>query len=87
MGANGSVISPGPARWTSPVYYGPVISNTAADYAIVGKTGADREYDYETNTETKNYTYTGPVASRSATGWPAPCSRRSSPSGTSCSPT
>ena len=60
VGANGSVISPGPAPLDQPrVYYGPVISNTAADYAIVGKTGADREYDYETNTETKNYTYTG----------------------------
>jgi uncharacterized membrane protein (UPF0182 family) len=60
VGANGSVISPGPAPLDQPrVYYGPVISNTAADYAIVGKNGADREYDYETNTETKNYTYTG----------------------------
>ena len=27
--------------------------------AIVGKSGNDREYDYETNTETKNYTYSG----------------------------
>ena len=60
VGANGSVVSPGPAPLDQPrVYYGPVISNTAADYAIVGKTGADREYDYETNTETKNYTYSG----------------------------
>ncbi len=60
VGANGSVISPGPAPLDQPrVYYGPVISDTAADYAIVGKTGADREYDYETNTETKNYTYSG----------------------------
>ncbi len=60
VGANGSVISPGPAPLDQPrVYYGPVISNTAADYAIVGKNGADREYDYETNTETKNYTYSG----------------------------
>ncbi len=60
VGANGSVVSPGPAPLDQPrVYYGPVISNTAADYAIVGKNGADREYDYETNTETKNYTYTG----------------------------
>ncbi|HXO51930.1 MAG TPA: UPF0182 family protein, partial [Mycobacterium sp.] len=33
--------------------------SAAADYAIVGKTGPDREYDYETNTETKNYTYAG----------------------------
>ncbi|MGH3579748.1 MAG: UPF0182 family protein, partial [Mycobacterium sp.] len=40
-------------------YFGPVISNTPADYAIVGRSGTDREYDYETNTETKNYTYTG----------------------------
>ncbi len=60
VGANGSVVSPGPAPLDQPrVYYGPVISNTASDYAIVGKNGADREYDYETNTETKNYTYTG----------------------------
>ncbi|MGY4711433.1 UPF0182 family protein [Mycolicibacterium sp. CBM1] len=60
VGANGSVISPGPAPLDQPrIYYGPVISNTAADYAIVGKNGADREYDYETNTETKNYTYAG----------------------------
>ena len=60
VGANGSVVSPGPAPLDQPrVYYGPVIANTAADYAIVGKNGADREYDYETNTETKNYTYTG----------------------------
>ena len=37
-----------------------MIADTAADYAIVGKNGdADREYDYETNTETKNYTYNG----------------------------
>ncbi|TGD84199.1 UPF0182 family protein [Mycolicibacterium sp. CH28] len=60
VGANGSVVSPGPAPLDQPrIYYGPVISNTAADYAIVGKNGADREYDYETNTETKNYTYAG----------------------------
>jgi uncharacterized membrane protein (UPF0182 family) len=60
VGANGGVVSPGPAPLDQPrVYFGPVISNTSADYAIVGKTGADREYDYETNTETKNYTYTG----------------------------
>ncbi|WP_328352687.1 UPF0182 family protein [Mycobacterium sp. NBC_00419] len=60
VGANGSVISPGPAPLDQPrIYYGPVIANTANDYAIVGKTGADREYDYETNTETKNYTYSG----------------------------
>lgn len=60
VGANGSVVSPGPAPLDQPrVYFGPVISSTAADYAIVGKNGNDREYDYETNTETKNYTYTG----------------------------
>lgn len=60
VGANGSVVSPGPAPLDQPrIYFGPVIANTAADYAIVGKNGADREYDYETNTETKNYTYTG----------------------------
>ena len=60
VGANGSVVSPGPAPLDQPrIYYGPVIANTAEDYAIVGKNGADREYDYETNTETKNYTYAG----------------------------
>ncbi len=60
VGANGSVISPGPAPLDQPrVYFGPVIAGTAADYAIVGKSGADREYDYETNTATKNYTYAG----------------------------
>lgn len=60
VGANGSVVSNGPAPLDQPrIYYGPVIADTAADYAIVGRNGADREYDYETNTETKNYTYTG----------------------------
>ncbi len=60
VGANGGVLSDGPARLDQPrVYFGPVIANTPADYAIVGRNGADREYDYETNTETKNYTYTG----------------------------
>lgn len=60
VGANGSVVSPGPAPLDQPrIYFGPVIANTAADYAIVGLNGGPREYDYETNTETKNYTYTG----------------------------
>ncbi|PQM46802.1 hypothetical protein C1Y40_03021 [Mycobacterium talmoniae] len=60
VGANGSVVSDGPAQLDQPrIYYGPVIANTPADYAIVGHNGVDREYDYETNTETKNYTYTG----------------------------
>ncbi|WP_137145303.1 UPF0182 family protein [Mycolicibacterium sp. CR10] len=61
VGANGSIISPGPAPLDQPrIYFGPVIANTAADYAIVGKNGDDdREYDYENNVETKNYTYTG----------------------------
>jgi uncharacterized protein len=60
VGANGGVISDGPAPLGQPrIYFGPVISNTPADYAIVGKNGNDREYDYETNTETKNYTYAG----------------------------
>lgn len=36
-----------------------MISNTSADYAIVGRNGDDREYDYETNIDTKRYTYTG----------------------------
>lgn len=60
VGANGTVISDGPARLDQPrIYYGPVIADTVADYAIVGRNGPDREYDYETNVETKNYTYTG----------------------------
>jgi uncharacterized membrane protein (UPF0182 family) len=60
VGANGTVHSDGPAPLDQPrVYFGPVIASAAADYAIVGKTGPDREYDYETNTETKNYTYNG----------------------------
>ena len=60
VGANGGVVSPGPAPLDQPrVYFGPVIASGADDYAIVGKNGIDREYDYETNTDTKNYTYTG----------------------------
>ncbi|RAV07017.1 membrane protein [Mycolicibacterium sp. GF69] len=60
VGANGEVMSPGPAPLAQPrIYYGPVIANTAADYAIVGENGAPREYDYENNVETRNYTYTG----------------------------
>lgn len=60
VGANGEVISPGPAPLAQPrIYYGPVIANTPADYAIVGENGPPREYDYENNVETRNYTYTG----------------------------
>ena len=60
VGANGSVVSPGPAPLDQPrIYFGPVIASAVNDYAIVGKNGADREYDYETNVETKNYTYNG----------------------------
>ncbi|MGB6208620.1 UPF0182 family protein [Mycobacterium sp.] len=60
VGPNGGVVSDGPAHLDQPrIYFGPVISNTPADYAIVGRNGTDREYDYETNAETKNYTYTG----------------------------
>ena len=60
VGANGTVVSEGPAPLDQPrIYYGPVIADTLADYAIVGRNGTDREYDYETNVETKNYTYTG----------------------------
>lgn len=73
VGANGSIVSDGPARLDQPrIYYGPVIASASADYAIVGRTGADREYDYETSVETKNYTYTGsggvPVGSWLARG-------------------
>src|SRR6185312_6701883 len=60
VGANGTIDSQGPAQLDQPrIYFGPVIADAVADYAIVGRNGADREYDYETNTETKNYTYTG----------------------------
>jgi uncharacterized membrane protein (UPF0182 family) len=60
VGANGSVVQPGPAPLDQPrIYFGPVIASAASDYAIVGQNGTPREYDYETNTETKNYTYTG----------------------------
>ncbi|SRX80736.1 hypothetical protein MPP7335_02480 [Mycolicibacterium parafortuitum] len=60
VGANGEVTSPGPAPLAQPrIYYGPVIASTADDYAIVGENGPPREYDYETNTDTRNYTYTG----------------------------
>ncbi len=60
VGANGSVVSPGPAPLDQPrIYFGPVIANASGDYAIVGKNGNDREYDYETNVDTKNYTYGG----------------------------
>jgi uncharacterized protein len=61
VGANGTVVSPGPAPLDQPrVYFGPVIASAPEDYAIVGKNGdVDREYDYETNTDTKNYSYGG----------------------------
>jgi uncharacterized membrane protein (UPF0182 family) len=60
VGANGTVVTPGPAPLDQPrIYYGPIIAGAADDYAIVGRNGTDREYDYETNTETKNYTYAG----------------------------
>jgi uncharacterized protein len=60
VGANGSVVSDGPAQLDQPrIYFGPVISNTLADYAIVGKNGYAREFDYETNAKTENYTYAG----------------------------
>ncbi len=60
VGANGAAVSPGPAPLDQPrIYFGPVIASAPSDYAIVGKNGVDREYDYETNTETKNYTYGG----------------------------
>jgi uncharacterized membrane protein (UPF0182 family) len=60
VGANGTVVAPGPAPlFQPPNNYGPIIAGATDDYAIVGRNGTDREYDYETNTETKNYTYTG----------------------------
>jgi uncharacterized membrane protein (UPF0182 family) len=60
VGANGEVTSPGPAPLSQPrIYFGPVIASAADDYAIVGESGVPREYDYETNTDTRNYTYSG----------------------------
>jgi uncharacterized membrane protein (UPF0182 family) len=60
VGPNGAAISPGPAPLDQPrIYFGPIIAGASSDYAIVGHNGIDREYDYETNTETKNYTYSG----------------------------
>lgn len=60
VGSNGRIISPGPAQLDQPrIYFGPIVASSSADYAIVGGNGVDREYDYENNTETKNYTYTG----------------------------
>ena len=57
---NGKVLSDGPAALAQPrVYYGPIIASDTNDYAIVGKNGDDREYDYENNSGTKNSTYTG----------------------------
>lgn len=57
---NGKVLSDGPAPLAQPrVYYGPIIASDTNDYAIVGKNGNDREYDYENNAGTKNSTYTG----------------------------
>ncbi|MFC3776527.1 UPF0182 family protein [Mycolicibacterium holsaticum] len=59
VGPDGN-INQGPAPLDQPrIYFGPVIANTPADYAIVGENGAPREYDFETSTETRNYTYTG----------------------------
>ncbi|MGH3678623.1 MAG: UPF0182 family protein [Mycobacterium sp.] len=59
VGPDGN-INQGPAPLDQPrIYFGPVISNTSADYAIVGENGAPREYDFETSTDTRNYTYTG----------------------------
>ena len=56
VSGSGNLRIEGPAPLDQPrVYFGPVIANTSADYAIVGKNGADREYD----TEATTYTYTG----------------------------
>src|SRR6201993_1406964 len=56
VGPDGNVQSAGPAPLQQPrIYFGPVIASAAADYAIVGRNGPDREYD----TDSKTYTYTG----------------------------
>src|SRR6201995_5968463 len=60
VGPNGGVGSDGPARLDQPrIYFGPVTAHRPSDYAIVGKNRDHQEYDYYTNAETKNYTYTG----------------------------
>ena len=59
VGANGNVVSDaGPAGPAADLLRTGDLQ-TSADYAIVGKNGDDREYDYETNTDIKRYTYAG----------------------------
>ena len=82
VGANGSVVSR--ARATGPAAHLLRSGHRrhGADYAIVGKNGNDREYDYETNVETKNYTYSGSGGVPIGNWLARACSPPSSPSET-----
>ncbi len=70
VGANGSIISPGPAPLDQPrIYFGPVIASTSDDYAIVGKNGAPTASTTTRTTSRPRTTPTPvPVACPSATG-------------------
>ena len=60
VGANGGVVSDGPAPLDQPrVYFGPVISNTPADYAIVGKNGDRPRIRLRDQHRYQEYTYAG----------------------------
>ncbi len=89
VGANGSVVSPGPAPLDQPrIYFGPVIASASEDYAIVGKNGNATASTTTRPTSRPRTTPTPAAAAyRSATGCPAACSPPSSPNETSCSPT
>ena len=89
VGANGSVISPGPAPLDQPrVYFGPVIANTAGrlrDRRQERQRPRVRLRDQHRNQELHLHRHGW--RARSATGWRVPCSPRSSPSESWCSPT
>ena len=89
VGANGSVVSPGPAPLDQPrIYFGPVIANTADGLRDRRQATAPTASTTTRPTPRRRTTPTpAPAACRSATGWRAACSPPSSPSGTSCSPT
>ena len=88
VGANGSVLSPGPAPLDQPrVYFGPVISSTPADYAIVGRTASTANTTTRPTPRPRTTPTPEAAECRSAAGCRAASSPRSSPSETSCSPT
>ena len=88
VGANGSVVSPAPPRWISRASTSARSSPTPRPTT---RSSARPATTASTTTRPTPRPRTTPtpaaVVSRSATGWPAPCSPPSSPSGTSCSPT